>query len=165
MFISRKIAMGGIAGAALLLSAGAALAYPAAATAPVNIRSGPGTSYPVIGTLTSGEGVAVERCTTGWCLVADAGPSGWVSSAYLSTGAMPSAYAPSYVEPDYPVYADLPDTTYVPSPWPGYAAHPHVTHHWQHAHFASSSGHWSGVHTGGRRLANIGMGGNHHRRG
>jgi len=165
MFASRKVIAGGVAGAALVLSASAAFAYPAAATAPVNVRSGPGTSYTVIGALSPGEGVAVERCAAGWCLVADSGPSGWVSSAYLSTGEAPAVYAPTYVEPGYPAYADIPDTTYVPSPWSGYGARQHFTHHWQHAHVASGATHWSGIQTGGRRLADIGVGGNHHRRG
>ena len=39
------------AGAALLLSTGAALAVPATAQTDLKVRSGPGTQYPVVGSI------------------------------------------------------------------------------------------------------------------
>ena len=51
------------AGAALLLSTGAALAVPATAQTDLNVRSGPGTQYPVVGSIQGGETVDVGSCT------------------------------------------------------------------------------------------------------
>jgi len=60
-------------------------ASAAEATASVNVRSGPGTSYGVVDTLYAGESVDIEECrSTGWCLITHSGPDGWVSARYLS---------------------------------------------------------------------------------
>ena len=69
MPISTKLVAGGLAGAALLLSAGAALAEPGQATASVNVRSGPGVGYSVVDTLYPGENVDIQQCEGGWCYV------------------------------------------------------------------------------------------------
>lgn len=68
--------------AAGLLIAGnvAAEARPAVVTADLNIRSGPGTNYRVIGTLPAGARVDVGGCTGSWCRVA----GGYASARYLS---------------------------------------------------------------------------------
>ncbi|HEY0919115.1 SH3 domain-containing protein [Devosia sp.] len=55
------------------------------ATAWVNVRSGPGTSYRVLDTLHPGEQVTVRDCrSSGWCFVVRPGPDGWVSGRYLA---------------------------------------------------------------------------------
>jgi len=55
----------------------------AVATANVNIRRGPGTNHPVVGVLQRGDSVNIERCSNGWCLIDQRGPTGWVSQNYL----------------------------------------------------------------------------------
>jgi uncharacterized protein YraI len=76
----------GLAGAVLALSAGTAFA--AIATASVNVRTGPSTSYGVIDTLRPGEFVSVTGRSGGWCEVDKSGPNGWVSCAYLADAGM-----------------------------------------------------------------------------
>lgn len=107
MPISRKLFAGGLAGAALLLSAGAALADPAEATGAVNVRSGPGVNYSIVDQLYPGETVDVGQCEGGWCFVDHSGPDGWVSANYLSPL---GGYAPPP-----PVYYE-PEPEYVPAP-------------------------------------------------
>jgi len=84
--MSWKQTLGGTA-AVLLLSAGAAAAYPATVTGNLNMRSGPGTGYAVLDTIPAGTVVDVRGCTGSWC---DIG-SGWVSASYLARG----GYAPA----------------------------------------------------------------------
>ena len=123
-----------IAGAsflALLLSAGAAAASPGEATASVNVRSGPGTSYRIVDTLYPGENVDIRRCAGGFCYVVHSGPDGWVSSRYLGGGNYDPA--PIYDEPNYdePLY-DSPPIYVTPPFFPGYPVHsprPHRDHH------------------------------------
>jgi uncharacterized protein YraI len=69
--------------AAVVLLPAAASAAPAVATANVNVRSGPGTNYGVVGVLTSGAFVDVRQCAGSWCEIGGRGPDGWVSSSYL----------------------------------------------------------------------------------
>lgn len=75
-----------IASAALLLLGGtaAASAATAYASAAVNVRSGPGTSYPVVDTLRRGERVEIDYCRGVWCAVSKSGPDGWVNANYLT---------------------------------------------------------------------------------
>jgi hypothetical protein len=108
MPISTKLLAGGLAGAALLLSAGAALAEPGQATASVNVRSGPGVGYAVLDTLYPGEGVDIQRCDGGWCYVVHSGPDGWVSANYLAPEG--GGYAPP------PPPAVIYEPEYVPAP-------------------------------------------------
>jgi uncharacterized protein YraI len=117
MPISIKLLAGGLAGAALLLSAGAALADPGQATASVNVRSGPGAGYAVLDTLYPGEEVDIQRCTGGWCYVAHNGPNGWVSASYLASD------SGGYEPPPPPPTIIYEQPTYVPPPiivTPGY---------------------------------------------
>lgn len=59
-------------------------ASAAEATTSVNVRSGPGTQYRVVGTLHRGENVNVRRCqSNGWCQVARRAGDGWVSARFL----------------------------------------------------------------------------------
>src|SRR5258705_12314521 len=92
------------AGAALLLSTGAALAVPATAQTDLNVRSGPGPQYPVVGSIQGGETVDVGSCTGSWCQVSFSGGSGFASRNYLAMGgsAGPAAAATPYVYVDEP---------------------------------------------------------------
>src|SRR5262245_14095900 len=74
------------ASAALLLSTGAALAVPATAQTDLNVRSGPGTNYPVVGSIQGGETVDAGSCSGSWCRVSFSGGSGWASRSYLAMG-------------------------------------------------------------------------------
>lgn len=67
-----------------LTLASSAFAAPAEATASVNVRTGPSTSYRVVDTLRPGENVDVSRCAGGWCRIDHSGPDGWVSANYLT---------------------------------------------------------------------------------
>jgi hypothetical protein len=73
-----------VCAAALVLMPAVASAAPAVATSTVNVRSGPSTSYAVIGSLRPGEAVDVAGCRSGWCYLSD--EDGYVSSAYLRRG-------------------------------------------------------------------------------
>ena len=100
--------------AALLLSVGAAAAAPATVQSNVNVRSGPGTQYPVVGNLQSGETVDVAGCTGSWCQVSFSGGTGYASQNYLAMaggGAGYAAVAPGYADPGY-VYDDTPGYAY-----------------------------------------------------
>lgn len=72
----------GVGTAVLLLSAGAA--FSATATTAVNVRTGPGTGYNAVDTLSRGEQVAIVDRNGGWCAVQKTGPDGWVACRYLT---------------------------------------------------------------------------------
>ena len=95
------------AGAALLLSTGAALAVPATAQTDLNVRSGPGTEYPVVGSIQGGETVDAGGCTGSWCRVSFSGGTGYASRRYLAMGG--GAPGPAIAAAPY-VYDDEPDT-------------------------------------------------------
>jgi hypothetical protein len=106
---SRKFLLGA---GLLALSATAAAAVPAVVRSDLNMRSGPGTNYAVVGSLPGGATVDVGDCTGRWCVVAYGGEQGYAARSYLDLGAagVPAepAYGPSYgyvepgyVEPDY----------------------------------------------------------------
>lgn len=70
----------------VLASCVVASASPATATTDLNIRSGPGPQYDVVGVIGAGQSTEVQGCIQGskWCTVAtNAGP-GWVYSDYLT---------------------------------------------------------------------------------
>src|ERR1700730_16719791 len=98
-------------GAALLLSAGAAAAAPATVQTDLNVRSGPGTQYQVVGSVQSGETVYVAGCTGRWCQISFSGGTGYANQNYLAMagGGGPgyAAVAPGYADPGYvdPGYA------------------------------------------------------------
>jgi len=76
------------AAAGLALAGTAAMA--AEATVSLNVRSGPGTSNPVVDTLYAGERVNVGQCTAyNWCYITHSGPDGWVSARYLTETTSP----------------------------------------------------------------------------
>jgi uncharacterized protein YgiM (DUF1202 family) len=74
-----------IATTAVAILIGTSAASAAQATGSVNVRSGPGTNFGVVDTLSRGENVDVGECrSNGFCYITHAGPDGWVSSRYLS---------------------------------------------------------------------------------
>jgi uncharacterized protein YraI len=90
MQLNKTVLKAGLVGAAMLVTAGAALAAPGFATANVNVRSGPGSNYSAVDTLRRGEPVQVSGCRSGWCFVEKAGQDGWVSANYLNAARAPS---------------------------------------------------------------------------
>ena len=77
-----------------LLSAGSAWACACCGTYKVvgvasddvlNIRSGPGVSYDIVGVIPSGSGCVIRSrtCRRRWCKVQYVGMRGWVNSRYL----------------------------------------------------------------------------------
>jgi uncharacterized protein YraI len=83
--------------AAMALAAGPALAdMLATASTNVNVRAGPGSQYPVVGVLGSGQSVQIEGCINGsrWCRLSTG--EGWVSSRYLAGAEMGSAPVIAY---------------------------------------------------------------------
>jgi len=84
--------LGLIAGLALLAGlAGASVAEArnVTPTANLNVRSGPGTSYSVLGVLPVGSNVYVGACTDGWCSVKLGGLAGWSNASYLEAHIRP----------------------------------------------------------------------------
>ncbi|MEF2070941.1 DUF1236 domain-containing protein [Consotaella aegiceratis] len=77
-----------LAGAAILAAtATPSLAQTAvSATTDLNVRAGPGPTFPVIGVIPAGGSAALGGCTeTGnWCQVSASGQQGWVYSQYLT---------------------------------------------------------------------------------
>ncbi len=75
------------AAAALLAMSGSAFAAMATATTDLNIRSGPGPQFDVIGVIGAGKGVDIQGCIEGskWCTVAAKAGQGWVYSDYLTS--------------------------------------------------------------------------------
>ena len=153
MSTMQKVIAGGVVGLALMLSAGAALAYPGEVNVAANVRSGPGVNYPVIGALAPGEGVNIGRCQTGWCFVTDPSVDGWVASGLIADlGVAAPVYTPSYFEPENPAIVSPSLST-----GPNFQHFHHQFHHWQgnggQPHVAmwgnhGSSNHWSGSWSG-----------------
>ncbi len=69
-------------------SAAAATAY--VTTGAVNVRSGPGTSYPVLGVLAAGEAVNGATASGGWVKLDYRGKTAYVSANYLTVTAEPA---------------------------------------------------------------------------
>lgn len=78
----------------LVLGTVAASARPAVVTTDLNVRSGPGTRYQVVGSLQAGQRVDVGQCASGWCRVG----RGYASARYLQLG---GSGARVIVRPDY----------------------------------------------------------------
>jgi len=142
-----------LAGGAVLLSAGAAAAAPATVQSDLNIRSGPGAQYQVVGTVQGGETVDVAGCSGSWCRVSFNGGTGYANQNYLAMagGGGPgyAAVAPGYADPGY-VYDDAPNYAYDDnyyddySPSVGFYVSPGFRHHRRHG--------WNGQWNGGNRV-------------
>jgi hypothetical protein len=111
--LSRKFLLGA---GLLALSATAAAAVPAVVRDDLNLRSGPGTQYGVVGALPAGATVDVGSCTGRWCTVAYEGGQGYAARSYLDLGSAGGVYqdegpdyayvAPGYYGDDYGYYGD-----------------------------------------------------------
>ena len=90
-----------IAVGTLLLSAGAVSA--ATVTDNLNLRSGPGISFSVIGAMPAGSDVRVLSCGRSWCRVAFNDTIGYASRQFISAGGPVYAAATStgVVAPTY----------------------------------------------------------------
>ena len=73
--------------AASSLSTAALAAMQTTALTDLNIRSGPGPEYPVIGLIKAQEPVTMIGCIEGslWCQITHRGKDGWAYSQYLAT--------------------------------------------------------------------------------
>ncbi len=60
----------------------------------VNVRSGPGTGYAVIGSVSTGQSFSVTGVSDGWYKISYNGATGYVSGDYLSVGGGTAAPAP-----------------------------------------------------------------------
>lgn len=71
---------------ATALAGQAQAATTATATTPLNIRSGPGPQYDVVGVIKSNSQTVVSGCIEGslWCQVSYEGRQGWAYSQYLA---------------------------------------------------------------------------------
>jgi len=105
---------------ALLLSAGAVSA--ATLTDNLNLRSGPGLRYDVIGAMPAGSDVRVMGCVRSWCRVAWNDQTGYAYRAFISSGG--------------PVYAAASSTAVVA---PGYDSGYGSGYGWGYAQTRSSS--------------------------
>ena len=86
---------------ALLLSAGAVSA--ATLTDNLNLRSGPGLRYDVIGAMPAGSDVRVMGCIGSWCRVAWNDQTGYASRRFITSGgpAYAAASSTAVVAPSY----------------------------------------------------------------
>lgn len=68
-----------------LLAAGPALAITGFSTTHLNLRTGPGTQYPVVGVMERNVPSSITGCLSdySWCAINVAGVSGWASAEYL----------------------------------------------------------------------------------
>lgn len=74
---------------ATALTAPASAATVAEATTTLNIRSGPGPEYAVVGVIEENDEAVIQGCIENslWCQVTHAGKSGWAYSRYLTANA------------------------------------------------------------------------------
>lgn len=72
-----------LAFAALAGAEPTAQAATAFATSNVNVRSGPSTSYSIVGSLDAGTRVELNGCRDGWCSVEQGNLRGWANKDYL----------------------------------------------------------------------------------
>ncbi|HEY8595194.1 MAG TPA: SH3 domain-containing protein [Devosiaceae bacterium] len=119
MSLASLVRLAGYALAGLLVSGSAALAVEAAATAAVNVRTGPGTGFGVVDTLHAGEVVDVVECNSSntWCRIEHDGPDGWVSRSYLGA---PPASGSSSSDLEFGMTIPLPGGGYFSFGTPGY---------------------------------------------
>ena len=82
---------GGAAGASLVPQTPNVGTLAVVTTPLLNVRSGPGLNYPIIGTVKGGETVAILAKDEQWRLIKTAGGlQGWVNSLYLSSSITPA---------------------------------------------------------------------------
>ncbi|WP_048647258.1 DUF1236 domain-containing protein [Nitratireductor soli] len=84
--MNRMLLKSAVAATALFAFAGVAAAdVVAVATTDLNIRSGPGPHYPVVGAIGANQEAVIGGCQEGskWCVVTANGVDGWAYSDYL----------------------------------------------------------------------------------
>lgn len=101
----------------LLGTVSSAFAYDATATTTLNVRTGPGTNYRVIGALSPNQIVNVVECNAAntWCRVQDRTLSGWASARYLrpiETGPSRPQPAPGQTQPNVGVSVNTPNFSF-----------------------------------------------------
>lgn len=96
--------------AAVTMVPSLAVAATASAVTDLNIRSGPGPQYSVIGAIQDGDRATVKGCIEGslWCEVVYNGKQGWAYSKYLT---MPRAEK-TVIIADHRAALDIPTVTY-----------------------------------------------------
>jgi uncharacterized protein YraI len=147
-----KKVLPGIAFVTALFTATSAFAATALVTTDLNMRTGPGTGYPVITAMPDGAIVNVRGCTSGysWCRVDWRGRDGWASANYLAmqTGRYRGrAYSNYGAEIGIPLIAGAIIGGALLSD------HDHYYHHrryWRHHHWRGRDHdhHWRGHHRG-----------------
>lgn len=83
----------GLGGLVLAPSADAAVGY--VVTRAVNVRSGPGTSYKVLGVLALGKSISGTKSSTGWVKISFQGGTGYVWGDYLKQAATTTTPTPT----------------------------------------------------------------------
>jgi hypothetical protein len=120
--------------AALLLPAllpASAMAAAATAAQNVNMRSGPATTFSVVGQLQQGDAVDVRQCEGDFCEVNGLGKTGWVKATYLTRDAVQKPAAPqiaaapdaadllpldsAHPAPEMAIQDDLPSASFPPA--------------------------------------------------
>lgn len=86
----------------LVAGTASALAWPATVTSSANVRSGPGTRYPIVTTLPAGTTVDVSSCPAGWCRTQD----GYIAASLLAQGGGTSVVVQPYANNYYDDYYD-----------------------------------------------------------
>ena len=106
----KKLLIGAAAITAATMIPSLAVAATASAITDLNIRSGPGPQYSVIGAIQNGDRATVRGCIEGslWCEVVYNGKQGWAYSKYLT---MPRAEK-TVIIADQRAALDIPTVTY-----------------------------------------------------
>jgi uncharacterized protein YraI len=109
MHISQKLAAGMALIGGLTVSDAALAATSTVAVTDLNVRSGPGPEYPVVGLVGAGQQAIVTGCIQGskWCSVDN---GGWVYSDYLTADVSGSAV----ILTERPAAVEVPTVTYEP---------------------------------------------------
>jgi uncharacterized protein YraI len=83
--MNKKLFVSAAAGALMAMSGAAMAQTSVTATTDLNIRSGPGPQYEVIGAISADGSATLEGCMEGskWCQVSANGVTGWSYSDYL----------------------------------------------------------------------------------
>ncbi|RAI03862.1 hypothetical protein DLJ53_05165 [Acuticoccus sediminis] len=84
-----KTALRAMIVSAALIPAAAYAQSAGSVTTDLNLRSGPGSNYPVLTTIPAGDEVVVNGCVTdtSWCQVSFAGKNGYAYAQYLTVAA------------------------------------------------------------------------------
>ncbi|HZT27503.1 MAG TPA: DUF1236 domain-containing protein [Pseudolabrys sp.] len=120
----RNIMLTAALAAAVAAPTAAAAAVVATAVTPLNVRSGPGPQYPIVGAIPGRGHATITGCIQGslWCQVTFNGRQGWAYSRYLMATLSGRSLAVSEA------VAQIPAVTYAPPAATVRAAVPAVTY-------------------------------------